>query len=234
MTATTGSAPPPSRRGPGVMLVRTAGSILVTGFLLGITSGRWDWGRGWAVAAFAGTAQLLVVTWVEARQPGLMGRRTRIGEGTPRWDRILVRAYLLAVYAVFVLGGLDVAWHGEGLPVWTFAVGGLVYAAGTAIAARAMAASRHFEATVRVQEDHRVVTAFPYDRIRHPGYAGGLLALPGLPLLLGAPLSFAAVGLALGLLVIRTAAEDRFLHDRLPGYRAYADRVRYRLIPGVW
>jgi protein-S-isoprenylcysteine O-methyltransferase Ste14 len=36
------------------------------------------------------------------------------------------------------------------------------------------------------------------------------------------------------LLVIRTALEDRVLQDELAGYRDYARRVRYRLLPGVW
>ena len=30
------------------------------------------------------------------------------------------------------------------------------------------------------------------------------------------------------------AYEDRTLLAELPGYRAYAARVRYRLIPGIW
>jgi len=33
---------------------------------------------------------------------------------------------------------------------------------------------------------------------------------------------------------VRTALEDRTLQQELPGYREYADRVRYRLIPGVY
>jgi len=36
------------------------------------------------------------------------------------------------------------------------------------------------------------------------------------------------------LLLLRTAFEDRTLLRDLPGYREYAGRVRFRLIPGVW
>jgi protein-S-isoprenylcysteine O-methyltransferase Ste14 len=41
-------------------------------------------------------------------------------------------------------------------------------------------------------------------------------------------------GLIAILLVIRTVLEDRTLRDELPGYADYAQRVRYRLPPGVW
>jgi protein-S-isoprenylcysteine O-methyltransferase Ste14 len=36
------------------------------------------------------------------------------------------------------------------------------------------------------------------------------------------------------LTVRRTALEDRLLHSGLPGYRAYARRVKRRLMPGLW
>jgi protein-S-isoprenylcysteine O-methyltransferase Ste14 len=36
------------------------------------------------------------------------------------------------------------------------------------------------------------------------------------------------------LVVIRTLLEDRTLQADLPGYREYAGRVKYRLIPGIW
>jgi protein-S-isoprenylcysteine O-methyltransferase Ste14 len=34
--------------------------------------------------------------------------------------------------------------------------------------------------------------------------------------------------------VVRTALEDRTLHEELPGYDEYAERTQYRLLPGVW
>jgi protein-S-isoprenylcysteine O-methyltransferase Ste14 len=36
------------------------------------------------------------------------------------------------------------------------------------------------------------------------------------------------------LFVARAAHEDRFLHANLDGYAAYASRVRFRLLRGVW
>jgi protein-S-isoprenylcysteine O-methyltransferase Ste14 len=35
-------------------------------------------------------------------------------------------------------------------------------------------------------------------------------------------------------LFIRTALEDGTLQNELDGYKEYAGRVRYRLIPGLW
>ncbi|MBS04173.1 MAG: hypothetical protein CMQ24_15910 [Gammaproteobacteria bacterium] len=70
--------------------------------------------------------------------------------------------------------------------------------------------------------------------MRHPGYVGFALVLLSLP----AVLDFMPVWIpslaAIAALVGRTAMEDRLLRAELAGYEAYAERTRYRLLPGVW
>jgi protein-S-isoprenylcysteine O-methyltransferase Ste14 len=70
--------------------------------------------------------------------------------------------------------------------------------------------------------------------VRHPGYVGALLTYAATPVWLEAPWAFAAAGLIAVVLVVRTSLEDRWLRDNLEGYEAYAGRVRWRLLPGVW
>jgi protein-S-isoprenylcysteine O-methyltransferase Ste14 len=70
--------------------------------------------------------------------------------------------------------------------------------------------------------------------VRHPGYAGNILPLLGIVLALGSVWTLIPAAVALIITVIRTALEDRTLQEELPGYRDYARRVRYRLIPGIY
>ena len=43
------------------------------------------------------------------------------------------------------------------------------------------------------------------------------------------------IGLLIFLPILRrTVVEDRLLREQLEGYAAYAERVRYRIMPGVW
>jgi protein-S-isoprenylcysteine O-methyltransferase Ste14 len=87
---------------------------------------------------------------------------------------------------------------------------------------------------VKIKRDQRVVTQGPYGYVRHPFYAATLVLLPSSALLLGSWLGVAAAPLLAGLLILRTGLEDRELHKRLDGYAAYAQRVRYRLVPHLW
>ena len=59
-------------------------------------------------------------------------------------------------------------------------------------------------------------------------------AADSLLLALGSLWAVIPAGLIAYLLVVRTALEDRTLRDELPGYTDYAQRVPYRLLPGIW
>jgi protein-S-isoprenylcysteine O-methyltransferase Ste14 len=112
----------------------------------------------------------------------------------------------------------------------------LVLAGGYTISAWAVITNRYFSSYVRIQKtrQHQVVDQGPYRIVRHPGYAGNLLAYLGVPFLLNSWWTFAAVALAFVVFVLRTAKEDRYLQENLPGYTAFSQRTRYRLLPGVW
>jgi protein-S-isoprenylcysteine O-methyltransferase Ste14 len=99
-----------------------------------------------------------------------------------------------------------------------------------------MVANRFFSAVVRIQRDrgHEVVTTGPYRVLRHPAYAGGLLAYLSFPFMLDALWALLPALGVVAALIARTALEDRALNAELPGYAAYAARTRSRLIPGLW
>jgi protein-S-isoprenylcysteine O-methyltransferase Ste14 len=74
------------------------------------------------------------------------------------------------------------------------------------------------------------VTNGPYGFVRHPLYAAILVLLPSAALMLGSWFGLVATALLAGVLILRTAFEDRELHSKLDGYADYAQRVRYRLV----
>ena len=99
-----------------------------------------------------------------------------------------------------------------------------------------MIANRYFSGMVRIQSDrgHPVVADGPYGWIRHPGHVGAIVSYLGMPAVFGSPWAWAPAVALVILVIVRTSLEDATLRAELEGYRAYADRVRYRLLPGVW
>ena len=107
---------------------------------------------------------------------------------------------------------------------------------GMALTTWAMLVNRFFSSAVRLQPDRgqQVVTSGPYRLVRHPGYSGGLLLLLCVGLGPGSWIAIASILLVPPLMVRRTLIEERMLASALPGYADYMQRVRSRIVPGVW
>lgn len=200
------------------------------------------WWQAWAFAVLIVAAGVGGRVWAEWRHPGLMAERdmgrSLKAPDVKAWDKVLAPAMALAhSFPLVIVAGLD---HRYGwspvFPAWLHGAGIILIAAGYGIGAWALVENRFFSSMTRIQTDrgHVVCDSGPYRIVRHPGYAGSLLALPGLVLALGSVWTLVPAGVALVVSVIRTALEDRTLREELPGYRAYANRVGYRLFPGVY
>lgn len=214
--------------------------VLFTGLFVAaffLAAGRADWYQAYAYIVLFTAGQSATALYLRRASPELLVRRGQRGAGTQGWDNICLALFGLGYLAILVVAALDAGRFGwSTMSWWLWPVGALLYLGATVLGAWAMASNPHFESTVRIQSDlgHRVVDSGPYRLVRHPGYLSAFVALPGMPLLLGSAWAALPAALALLLVWLRTALEDRTLRRELAGYTDYAARVRYRICPGVW
>jgi protein-S-isoprenylcysteine O-methyltransferase Ste14 len=157
--------------------------------------------------------------------------------GMRAWDRVVGGAFGLTFYiAIPLVAGLDARFGWSSLGLGGHLLGLALFVPGFALLSWSMVVNAHFATVVRVGPEgtHAVCDRGPYRHVRHPGYLGAVFQSLGLPLILGSAWGLLPGALAAILLVLRTALEDRDLRRDLPGYTAYAARVRYRLLPGLW
>ena len=153
------------------------------------------------------------------------------------WDKALLVVVFVLCLAMFIVAGLDaVRYRTSNMPLWLEVTGAVGIALGIYIFHVVMRTNSYATAVVRIQNErgHQVISTGPYAFVRHPMYSGAILYFLGIALLLG---SWYAVGIAVALIALfglRAVWEEQTLIDELPGYAAYAERVRYRLIPGIW
>ena len=210
--------------------------VFVAAFFL--LAGRIDWIAGWAYLGLTLCGQSASALSLWRRDPELLRRRAEMGEGTKTWDKTCLGLFGTAYMAIVLVAALDAGRFGwSTMPLWLWPVGAGLYALFFGLITWAMAANTFFEKTVRIQHDrgHRVIDSGPYRFVRHPGYVAvlfGFLLPP--PLLLGSWWALIPAFVAAALLIVRTALEDRTLRRELSGYEDYAQRVRYRLILGIW
>lgn len=213
--------------------------VVVIPFLPLLISARWNWWEAWVYAIICILGFAISRALAARRHPDLLAERARFmqHENAKPWDKLLAPLLGLGGGLVPLVAGLDVlfGWSPTvSLPVKIVSL--VIILAGYALGSYALIENRFFSGMVRIQTDrgHQVVSSGPYRWMRHPGYAGGILAYLATPLFLDSRWAFLPAVFFTMLLVIRTGLEDRVLQDELEGYRDYARRVRYRLLPGVW
>ena len=212
--------------------------LLVLFLLLFVPAGSVAWTRGWLFLAIFLAMSGVAILYLWRVNPEIFVARSRlIREGTKCWDVMLLAFMIPATVAIFPVAALDDGrFQWSRASWWVVGAGYLLLLAGMTVVAWAQAVNRFFEPSVRIQADrgHHVVDSGPYAIVRHPGYIGGFLLFAGIALALGSWWALVPAGIAALGLVLRTAWEDRTLQAELAGYAAYAQKVRFRLIPGVW
>ena len=187
----------------------------------------------WSLAAGCSAVALYAV---HAVSPDLA--RERYHPPSPGLDGVALRWVRGMAFATIVFALLDSGrWHVSPPMPAPWRIAGLIaFFGGIGMFVYAMSVNRFFSSVVRIQEDrgHHVIDGGPYAVVRHPGYVGMLLTWATMPLALGSWWAFVPGCVIVGFGFLRVRGEDRFLAVNLPGYREYAARVRYRLMPGIW
>ena len=211
--------------------------IAVMDALLFGAAGRLDWFGAWLLTGLYLAFLLVVVIWATRKAPGLMEERSRVAENVKPWDKIITSIYTVLLRTLLVTAGLDAGrFRWSVMPVVLQGVGVILLVLSGIVIWRVMSVNYYLSRYARIQDDRgqQVVTEGPYRYVRHPMYAMLVPFMLGIALVLGSWWALIPGGLIGMLYVIRTALEDRMLQNELPGYREYAQKVRYRLFPGIW
>ena len=205
--------------------------------LIFLPAGDIGWGPGWILVAALVLAFAASALAIARINPIIFRARSRFQPGTERWDVPLVGVILSAMTLTIPIAAFDAGrarW--SHVPLWVVLLGYAALLGGIAVTGWAQAVNPFFEPGVRIQSERhqKVIDTGPYGYVRHPGYSAALAMFLGMSPALGSWCGLVPAAIASILLIVRTAWEDRLLHDRLPGYREYAGRVRARLVPGIW
>ena len=201
--------------------------------VLSLAAGRWDMPVFWC---YASLWPLTMIGLVSLADRDMIHRRYQRNR-----DSELLRKRLAALpvaLAILTIAGLDVGRHGWStwLPIWAQALGFAGLIAAIILVLAAMRNNPFFMPDIRIQHEsgHHPISSGPYAWIRHPGYLGFISFAVSSGLALGSFWAVLPSPLIALILIHRIGREDRFLHQNLEGYRRYAERVPWRLVPGIW
>jgi protein-S-isoprenylcysteine O-methyltransferase Ste14 len=190
--------------------------------------------QAWALLSQLFASMIATNVYLLKTAPDLLERRLPANREVEPGQRLGMMLLRVAALAMFATAGFDRRLGWSQVPSWLTDIAFGVAAGGALLVFLVLRENRFASLTIEVAAEQRVVATGPYRWVRHPMYLGALLQGFALPLALGSYWAEVIPALACAVLVGRLLGEERLLLVRLPGYSAYVQRTRCRLIPGVW
>lgn len=210
--------------------------LLVMAALLFIPAGTRDYWQAWTFLAVYFAASLAITLYLMKKDRKLLARRMRGGPTAEKetTQRVIMSFASLGFIALIVVPALDHRFAWSRMPPAVAVAGDVLVVLGWVAIFFVFKENSFTSATIELAPDQKVVASGPYAVVRHPMYAGALVLLLGMPIALGSWWGVLVMVALMPALLWRLLDEEKFLARNLPGYAAYQEKVRYRLIPLVW
>ena len=136
--------------------------------------------------------------------------------------------------AGFVVAGLDFRFGWSDMPTWVVIAASVLFLVAYALYAEVMRENAYLSRTIKVEQGQTVVDTGLYGIVRHPMYMATILLFLMIPLVLGSWYALIAFAFYPAVIIVRLTDEEALLIKELPGYAAYKQKVKYRIIPFIW
>lgn len=165
--------------------------------------------------------------------PALLERRLHSRETEPQ-QKAIVTMLVIGITAGYIIPGFDKRFGWSDIPVGLVLLADGLVLLGYLFMMYVMKVNSFASRVIEVDLEQQLIDSGPYGWVRHPMYAGMLIMYLGQPLALGSWVAYLPFLLVPPLLVLRIRNEEKVLRRDLQGYIDYCQRVKWRLLPGVW
>ena len=207
--------------------------VVLVGLLIFLPAGTLRFWGGWLLMAILFAPMFLAGVVMMVKNPYLLQKRLEAKE-KQREQSLVIKLSGVMFLAGFVVAGLGFRFDWYTLPRAVSFGAAVVFLAAYVLYAEVLRENTYLSRTIEVQENQKVIDTGLYGVVRHPMYSATLLLFLSMPLVLGSVYSF-LIFLAYPFIIAkRIRGEEAFLEKELEGYRAYKQKVKYRLIPFIW
>jgi protein-S-isoprenylcysteine O-methyltransferase Ste14 len=210
--------------------------LVVFGLLVFWPAGTFDYWQGWAFIAVFAASTMIPSLYLAAKNPAALERRMQAGPAaeTRPLQKLIISFAFVSLGATIVVSALDFRFGWSSVPAAISVIGDVLVALGLGISMIVTIQNGYAAANVKVESGQDLVSTGLYGLVRHPMYFGNVVLMIGIPLALGSYWGLLFVIPGLAVLATRILDEEKVLTQQLAGYRDYAQRVHYRLVPYVW
>jgi len=192
-----------------------------------------DYWQGQIYFAVLFVPLVFVLSYFMRKDPEFLERRMRYQE-KEKEQRAIVSVGLIVYFAGFAAIAADRYYSWSQVPVWAVLAADAFSLAGYGLVFLAFRENAWASRIIEVMAGQKLVSTGPYAAIRHPMYLGSLMMTIAMPLALGTLYPVPIFALYVLVIGFRIRAEEKTLRESLAGYNEYCEKVKYRLLPGIW
>ena len=214
-------------------LVKFLCGLLLVGLLIFLPAGTLYYANGWLLVGLLFAPMLIAGFVMFFKSPAFLAKRLDAKEKQATQKGVLAFSGLMFV-AGFVVAGLDYRFGWSKLPTWVSVIASLLFLLAYGLYAEVMRENAYLSRTIKVEEGQTVVDTGLYGIVRHPMYMATILLFLMMPLILGSWYALIVFAFYPVIIIVRLKDEENLLTRELPGYAAYKEKVKYRLLPLIW
>lgn len=214
-------------------LMKFTCGLLLVGLLIFLPAGTLAYANGWLLVGLLFGPMLTVGFVMLFKAPDFLRKRLDVKEKQAAQKGVVAFSGLMFV-AGFIVAGLDFRFGWSTMPAWVVLTASILFLAAYALYAEVMRENAYLSRTIKVEEGQKVVDTGLYGVVRHPMYAVTVLLFLMIPLVLGSWYALLAFAFYPVIIIVRLKDEEELLTRELPGYAAYKQKVKYRIVPFIW
>ena len=208
-------------------------AFLLTLAILLFPAGTWKYWHAWLLCIVLYPPAMYMSFYFLKRNPEFLERRMKYKEKEMKQKKIISFTSILFLIA-FLLPGFDYRYDWSKMPIWLVIAGAVVFLISFYIVFLAFKENAYAGRTVEVFEGHKVIDTGPYSIVRHPMYVGVIPMFISFALILGSYVAIIPLILISVSIIPRILNEEKVLLEDLAGYKAYCEKIKYRLLPYIW
>jgi len=214
----------------------------ITSLFLFPISGDWSWLEGWAFVISFSINLGIAYYLINRINPRVLRNRMKVKkEGLtdkirkPAQSDLFILPFVsLGFFGALIIPALDYRFGWSAIPLAAEIIGLVLANLGTLIMNTALRQNAFASKILDISKGQRLIDTGLYAHVRHPLYAGGILMIMAVPIVLGSWWGLIPATVGSLTLAVRIEFEEAMLEEGMEGYRDYQSRVRHKLIPGIY
>lgn len=214
-------------------LIKLVSGLLLICILIFLPAGSFSFWQGWLFIGILFIPMLIAGVILMRKNPDLLRKRLDAKEKESEQRTVVAMSGFLFL-AAFIIAGLNWRFGWWLIPDWVVWVAAGMFLCSYVLYAEVLRENTYLSRTIEVQKGQKVIDTGLYGIVRHPMYMATIILFLSMQLVLASPISFFIMLGYIPVIAKRINNEEHVLEEGLDGYKEYKEKVKNKIIPGIW